>query len=303
MSSDDRDDYLHEPTDDDYWWSETYWFSFDDPKTGISCHFYPLFRRNIGVAALQVFAWKPRTESLWTAPYYYGQWHLPCPQFDGNRLQLDKLCYEVLETQSKYRVTYDDPGRFVADLDISGVTEIFRPVPGDVYSGHIDQPTKVVGRIELGGQAIDLDCHGMRDRSWGPRPDDKDDARAYYFYGISDKMNFLVIDLIDRGGVKKIGFVDADGQRGRIVTANMTKSDDVVGRAIHVSCEVTDDLDRSFVFNGRTLNHFPVQANPHQFAWLSMIEWQDGKLYGQFQEVLGRERLAELARQKSAVVD
>lgn len=290
-----RDDYLHDPADDDRWWSETYWFSFDDPGTKLSCHFYPLFRRNLGIAALQVFVWEPGKDANWSVPYYKCHWHLPCPAFEGARLELDQLSYEIVEPMSKYRVRYNDPGRFVADLQMSGATEIFTPGVGSVYTGHIDQPMKVTGSIELCGQKIDLDCHGMRDRSWGLRSDHKDDSRAYYFYGISDEASFLVINLLDAARAKTVGFVEADGRRGRVSAIEMEKTEDAVGRADYVKCSMSDDLGRSFTFEGKTRNHFPVHANPHQFAWLSMIEWQGGKLYGQFQEVCGRERLAELA--------
>jgi hypothetical protein len=287
------DDLLHAPTDDDRWWSETYWFSFDIPEHKISGHFYPMFRRNIGVSSLSVMVWQADTDAPWTAPYFRTNWHLPLPDFANNSLSLDKMRYEILETQRRFRVTYDDPGLFRADIEFTGCMEPFDLGSNDVYHGHIDQPMKVTGEIELHGHKLKLDCHGMRDRSWGPRSDEEDGARALYIYGISDRESFLIIKMLNRNPAHTVGFLYRDGLRGNISDMYIRRVDGAHGRADIVELKATDSLGRSLDVTGRTKNHFAMQANPHQFAWISMIEWGQDAMYGEFQEVMGRRGLAE----------
>lgn len=291
------DDFLHTPDPTDRWWSETYWFSFDDPANNLSCHFYPMVRANLDIASLAVMVWGPGQESPWTATYFRSQWHLEAPQFDSNRLSLDHLSYEIIEPMQQYRVRYDDPGLFTADLLFTACAEPFAAGGHAASYGHIDQPMKVQGQIELHGKVIVLDCHGMRDRSWGPRSDMQDGSRALYFYGISDAESFLIMKLLDRDPPITIGYLDRDGKRGLIREAIVRREDGPLSRIELVSVTAQDEHGRLLEVTGAAKSHFAMQANPHQFAWISMVDWNDGAMLGQFQEVLGRGGLNRLARE------
>ncbi len=83
-----EDDFLHVPTTEDRWWTETYWFSFDDPVRCLSGTFYPVVRRNLDIAALTVAVWAPDACAPWEVPYYRAHWHLNAPDFTGNTLQV-----------------------------------------------------------------------------------------------------------------------------------------------------------------------------------------------------------------------
>jgi len=69
-------DRFHPPTSADPWWTETSWFSFGDPEQGLAGTFYPLFRKNLGVAALTVAVWDERAAAPWQVPYHRAHWHL-----------------------------------------------------------------------------------------------------------------------------------------------------------------------------------------------------------------------------------
>jgi hypothetical protein len=294
MSPTPQDDYLHPPADDDRWYTETYWFSLDDPERGLSAQFYPVIRPNLGVAALLVAVYVPGRDAPWTIPYWRPQWHLPVPGFEGDTLSIAGLSYEILEPLNRFRVTYDDPGLFTADLVFEGVADIHVAHPGAVYAGHLDHPCRVTGEIMLGGTRIDLDCFGMRDRSWGPRTDEKRSARASYLYGIAADSGFLVIDLVDRDPPAVLGYLDRDGKRGKIASASIERTDDAMGRIETVRVTAEDEHGRTLETSGIARNHFAMQANPHQFAWMTMVEWDGGKWHGEFQDVWGPDSLSRM---------
>ena len=75
-----RDDDLHPPASDDRWWSETYWFSFDQPGADLSATIYPVFRPNASVCSLAVYLWDASGSTPWTARYGRSYWHLPMPE-------------------------------------------------------------------------------------------------------------------------------------------------------------------------------------------------------------------------------
>ena len=84
-----RDDDLHAPASDDRWWSETYWFSLDQPGRDLSATIYPVFRPNAGVASLAVYLGDASGHTPWTARYGRSYWHLPMPSEPLTNLQLD----------------------------------------------------------------------------------------------------------------------------------------------------------------------------------------------------------------------
>jgi len=300
MSLTPQDDFFHTPTNDERWWSETYWFSFDDPERGLSGTFYPLLRSNLDIAALTVAIWAPEQSTAWTAPYYRGHWHLKPPEFSGNRMQIERLAYEVLEPLQAYRVTYDDSGVFSADLTIRGITEN-HVITASPDSGHWDQPTSVQGWLEFHGRRVDLDCFGMRDRSWGPRLDDAS-ARASYTYAINGEASFLIVTRIGLDSEMSMGYLEQDGKRGRISGAEISVERDEQNRIANIRITAEDELGRTLETRGIPRNHLAKQASPGYFAWMSMIEWDfGGKSFGQFQDVWSPDRLSELNCRKLAL--
>lgn len=287
------DDLWHTPTDDDRWWSETYWFSFDDPKTGLSGTFYPLLRQNLDIAALVVAIWAPDKSTAWMAPYSRSLWHLKPPEFVGKETTLEGLTYTTLEDLNRYRVRYEDKNALRVDLDFTSLSEN-HVIHAGPDAGHWDQPMKVTGWLELQGKRIELNCTGMRDRSWGPRPDDQS-SRATYIYGINENSSFLVLTRHLDTGPFSMGYLDQDGKRGKIVECEVIAERDEQHRMTSAKLVGKDDLGRRLNVTGTPVNHLAKQANPAHFAWMSMIDWDfDGGAYGQFQDVYTPDVLSEM---------
>lgn len=284
------DDFFHAPTSDERWWSETYWFSFDDPATGLSGTFYPLLRKNLDIAALTVAIWAPGGATAWTAPYYRGHWHLKPPTFTGNRMTCEGLTYEIIEPLQAYRVSYQDGEVFSAELTFRGITENFVPIALP-ERGHWDQPARVTGWLNFGGRRIELECFGMRDRSWGPRLDDTS-ARATYIYGISEEASFLLVTPMNTDKPVTMGYLERDGQRGAIAHADILAERDEAHRVVSVSLSAGDEHGRVLETRGTPVNHIAKQASPGYFAWMSMIRWDADDQVGQFQDVYSPDVLA-----------
>ena len=154
-----RDDLLHPPASDDRWWSETCWFSFDQPGPDLSATIYPLFRPNLGVCSLGVFLWDAGAHEPWRVRYARSYWHLAMPATDLVELQLEGLRYQQLEPLQRFRVAYEDADRLSLDLEFAGLRAPHEAGIGRGV-GHYDQPCQVVGEVNLQGERIPIDTIG-----------------------------------------------------------------------------------------------------------------------------------------------
>ena len=77
---------------------------------------------------------------------------------------------EVIEPLKRHRMTYSDPAR-KNSVDLLYEALIPPVMFGD--GNHIEQPMRVSGELILRGKRYIVDCHCIRDRSWGkPRRED-----------------------------------------------------------------------------------------------------------------------------------
>src|SRR5918992_250048 len=58
---------------------------------------------------------------------------------------------------------------------------------------HFDQVGRVRGSIVLHGDSLPIDCLAMRDRSWGPRPENRPRQAAYVTGAASADHAFLAV--------------------------------------------------------------------------------------------------------------
>lgn len=167
------DDRFH-PASDDWWETETAWFSFNVPERRMGGWFYNQVLATQQVCNGGAWVWD---DSDAPARYESNQQGLPIPPVDELDLRDVALPngnhIRMLEPLTRYAITYSDPGRFEADLTFTAVmapnSHPLRTAP--FWKGrHFDQPMHVTGAIVLDGEEIEVDCISVRDRSWGPRP-------------------------------------------------------------------------------------------------------------------------------------
>lgn len=204
---------------DDWWATETAWFSFHHPERRLGGWLYTMVRPNIGTIAGGAWIWDDRAQLPWEVPYTANYTALPFPRdTDLADCKLPNgVSIKVLEPCMRYALGYDDGERLQADLIFSGVMP---PEPltaaGSTFGSahHFDQFGRVTGEIVLHGEKIAIDCIGMRDRSWGRRPENRP-ANAAYVTGAADPGHgFLAITKNghDAGDPVTYGFLRRDGR-------------------------------------------------------------------------------------------
>lgn len=157
------------------WWTETFWTAFCVPERKLGGWFYNQVLMNQGDHGIcngGAWVWDDSVApalyelnhtglALAPGPHDLRDIELP----NGNRIKM-------IEPLAKYHQRYSDPCKFEADLMFEG---IMAPNPhpagcAPFWKGrHFDQAMHVTGEIALHGEAIEIDCYSVRDRSWSPR--------------------------------------------------------------------------------------------------------------------------------------
>jgi hypothetical protein len=295
--ADTSDDRFHPPASRDPWWTETCWFSFGDPRSDLSGTFYPLFRRNLGVAALTVAVWDASASEPWRVPYHRAHWHLPWPDGDLDGLALAGLRYETLEPLRRYRVRYRDGDLVEIELRYEG---LIAPHEIGVQGGHghLDQPCRFEGHVTLHGVRHDVAGLDMRDRSWQVRADDRS-THGSYSYAIAGERDAFLALAFRMGEEERVvaGFLLRDGEKADLVGGVRRAERSGAGWPSEVVIEAKDALGRELVARGRTRNRLAHQPSPGLFAWMSFTGWDfAGGSFGQDQDIWSPDVLARAVR-------
>ena len=275
-----RDDAFHfEDMGDDWWATETAWFSFHEPRRGLGGWFYCMFRPNIGTVAGGVWIWDQTAHLPWEVPYSANYSALQLPA--GTDLRDCKLpngvSIRVLEPCRRYALGFDDGDRLQARLEFEGVMP---PEPltavGSTFGSahHFDQFGRVTGHLELHGERIDIDCIGMRDRTWGRRPEDRP-RQAAYVTGAADAANgFLAVTNpgleVDRIAY---GFLRRDGRTVALAEGERrVQRDPVHGWMTGIELEAVDLEGRRLQARGEPASR--IILNRHTFIDInSLVRW------------------------------
>ncbi|WP_245717787.1 DUF7065 domain-containing protein [Nocardia miyunensis] len=178
-----EDDTYHRLSDDPYE-TETTWWSLNVPERGIGSWLHVAYLPNQGTVIWRVFVWDPRGADPGRLAYYKNSGPLPMA---GNADLRDIVfpaggfSVETLTPTMDYHVGYADPeGNFSIEFEHRSVHAPQRFIPGEppaLYSPHFDQLGHITGELVLDGEKIAIDCHSVRDRTWGPRGGHHDSSR------------------------------------------------------------------------------------------------------------------------------
>ena len=220
-----RDDGFHfEQLGDDWWATETSWFSFHVPERKLGGWLYTMVRPNIGTVSGGVWVWDDTAWLPWEVPYSANFSALQLPSgADLADVELPTgVSIAVIEPGRVYRLGFRDGDRLTADLQFSGVMS---PEPlqavGSTFGSahHFDQLGQVTGHIVLHGERIDIDCLGMRDRTWGRRPEDRPRQAAYITAAASPDHALLAVTNSRTGAdLVSYGFLRLDGRTVGLVS-------------------------------------------------------------------------------------
>ncbi len=303
------DDAFHFDQLSDRWWeTETAWFSYHVPERRLGGWFYNMFRPNIGTVAGGAWVWDDTADLPWEVPYSvnYSALQLP-PDADLRAVELPTgVGITVLEPTRSYRLTYRDAGRYVAELRFDAVMD---PEPltavGSTFGSahHFDQFGRVTGHIALHGERIDVDCLGMRDRTWGPRPEHRPRQAAYVTGAASAEHGFLAVT---NGSVAvdpvAYGFLRRDAETCSLARGQRrVERDPERGLVTAITVEGVDSAGRELHATGRPVSR--IITNRHTFIDSnSLIRWQlDGEeAWGEDQDMWPVHDYAAAARARRA---
>ena len=181
------DEDMH-PTGEDRAWSESYYFNFVDPKTGVGMFTRMGFRPGNGWADALHAVYLGGSRVAFT----YGRRDIgrDLSAYDGD-LKVGNLALACEDPFRRWTVRYEGPAQDIPDgailmtraklrpegwhtpahlsmqVDVEALTEPHFAARG--AHGHFEQSLRATGRLTIGGEEIGFDGFGVRDKSWGPR--------------------------------------------------------------------------------------------------------------------------------------
>lgn len=292
------DDGLHQHLAGDEWWfTETAWFSFHHVERKLGGWFYTMVRPNIGTVAGGAWVWDDGAQLPWEVPYSTNYSALQLPDdADLRDVELPTGVHIKVETPTMaYHLGYDDPGRYRADLRFEAVDPPRALATGTSTFGkaaHFDQIGHVTGAIELHGEEIEIDCWSMRDRTWGRRPENRP-RQAGYVTGAGDAGTGFLAVTNTRDGADRVayGFVNRQGEQVTLVDGTRSVvRDPENGWVDQIRIEAQDENSDDFIAVGTSVSRIII--NRHTFIDInSIIDWQiegagpDGHWWGEDQDM------------------
>ncbi len=280
------DDGLHSTLAGDEWWfTETSWFSFHHPERELGGWFYTMIRPNIGTVAGGAWVWDASASVPWEVPYSanYSALQLPANCDLRNADLPTGVSIEVIEPTLGYRLGYashpKERSSLHATLEFRAVDPP-RPLTTTASTfgraAHFDQIGHVTGEIVVNDERLTIDCWGMRDRTWGRRPEDRPRRAAYVTAAGDGGAGFLAVtsiegedDRIAYGFLKRPGGQQVDWASGERHTARHPSK----GWIEQITISGTDADGNNFEAHGQALSRIII--NRHTFIDVnSLVRWE-----------------------------
>jgi hypothetical protein len=306
----DADDGFH-PASEDWWETETAWFSFNVPERRMGGWFYNQVLATQQVCNGGAWVWDDSAAPALYEVHHHGLPIPPVAELDLRDVELPNGNHiQMLEPLTAYRIRYRDPGAFEADLTFRGImapnSHPLRTAP--FWKGrHFDQPMHVTGEIVLHGASIPVDCLSVRDRSWGPRPQGPDPRKppapkpadrprrppegiGYPFATASDTDGWLLYTrptIVDGVASDELstGYLLRDGVYGHLESGRRRTWLDPVTRWItRIEVEATDEHGRGLEAQGELVARHgapgtPVGTGLYRWRWDGLEGWGEDQTF------------------------
>ncbi len=272
------------------YWMETFWYGAWIPQLATTVYLYQWFRPVLGIYGGGCIVWDAHAYLPWDIPaFHYEVNRQITGRLDLRDLQMDNgMRLRTLEEGNRYEMSY-------ARRDIEVQLRFEATTPPEIvnskgmsefFAGHIDQAGRYTGLLSIAGRRHEIDCHGIRDRSWGPRIM-TDDIRMNYCHGQSQKLAFVCYSKPDAQGEQVFkGYLARDGRRLALDggTRRSVYAQQILRR---VELEIFDTEGRRIVVSGEPMNRMVYEPYPNLITWLHLMRWQvDGEtIYGEEQDV------------------
>lgn len=158
------------------WWNESAWFGFMIPERKINAYFYMWHRPNMRMTSAGVALWDPYGEDTHNC-LYYDWYHMNSLKDDSDMFNYELangMKCTLLEPLQKYHLQYTSKA---CDIDL--IWQGVQP-PQDLHfprnkgfehfgGFHYEQLGHVTGTVRVEDEEMEVDCHHVRDHSWGIR--------------------------------------------------------------------------------------------------------------------------------------
>lgn len=301
-----RDDGFHfDVMGDDWWATETAWFSFHHPGRNLGGWLYSMARPNIGIISGGAWVWDHTAHLPWEVPYSANYTALPLPKDrDLTDITLPTgVSIKVLEPCMSYALGYDDPERLQVRLRFDGVMppEALTATGSTFGSAHhFDQIGRVSGHIVLHGEHIEIDCLAMRDRTWGRRPENRPRQASYITGVASSEHGFLAVTNVrPEGDQVAYGFLRRDGCTvGLAGGERRVHRDGATGLTSRIELDATDKEGRTLSAVGKPVSRIII--NRHTFIDAnSLLRWtlNEEEAWGEEQDMWPTHRFSQMRRE------
>jgi len=278
--TDDDDAHHGHLAGEEWWFTETAWFSWHHTERRIGGWLYTMIRHNIGTVAGGAWVWDHTARLPWEVLYSSNLTALPFdPSCDLRDCELPTGVAMRVETPRRsYRLGYDDPGRLELDLAFEAVSDP-RPLvaSGSTFgrAAHFDQIGRVTGEVVVAGERLEIDCWSMRDRTWGRRPENRPRQAAYVTAAADGGRGFLAVTNT-RDGHDRISyrFLQRDYRHVALVDGSRSvQRDRDEGFVVGIEIEATDGEGEPFRARGESVSNIVI--NRHSFIDInSLIRWR-----------------------------
>lgn len=276
------------PNDGDPAWFEAFWFGLSVPEIDLVIYIYPWFRTVLGNWGGGVLAWDGQGALPWTMFHNDYRWSEPlrdpATMIDGDRIETPHgVTIECLKPGADYHVTYEHPALAV-DVTFAAVATYNlmerATANAELFGGHIDQPGHVTGHVRVGEKTHPVDCHWVRDRSWGPRRNDNIGMHIGYYHATASASDaFLIVTDSSNNADRSTlitGYLIRDGVSSKLVdgTASLTRDTDLSPATAQINA--TDALGRQLQAIGVSRTRLAYQIQPGMFNWSTLARWEFG---------------------------
>lgn len=284
------DDGLH-PAGDDFYQTETFWFSFFIPERDMGAWVYVSVRPNAGVTAGGLWLWDGTSALPWDIPFYESYSALKPARFDGTTLHSPTgATIRTTEPGRAYDIRFSDRDRISVELTFEGLEDpvpLQQGAPPYPAASHYDQTGHVTGSLNLDGQSIEIDCYAMRDRSWGSRHE-RGYQRVGYTWLASPQCSLLTYSApTSTSDDIHSGYIRIGSDVHKIVEGRRTVARDPAQAWIdELTIAVIDDRGKEFAVHGTSRSRLVLPGST-SVCVNSLLEFDlnGDKVYGEDQDV------------------